>query len=157
MKEPVKAAVTPASPVVPKPVAGSPAVAEKAREATKVVEEIKPTVVIDKASGDPLQGAKVARKCAACHTFEQGGKNKTGPNLFAVFGRTKGATPGFKYGSYLNAQNAAGEVWDEVSLRAWNADSKAAAKAGGESTKMPAQRITGTKADDLIAYLKSLK
>jgi cytochrome c2 len=159
--EEVKAVVTPTAPmptVAPKPiVVSSPVVERPAEVATVVVEEAKPVAVVENASGDPVQGAKIAKKCVACHTFNSGGKNKTGPNLFGVVGNTKGAVAGFRYGSYLKAQNATGATWDEISLRAWLADSIAAAKAGGGTSKMSAQKITGTKADDLIAYLKTLK
>jgi len=104
--------------------------------------------------GDAVMGKKIAKKCMSCHTFKQGGKKKTGPNLFAVVGREKGSVAGFKYGSYL--KNAGG-VWTEQDLRAWLLDSKGVAKAAGKKSKMPSQKIKGTKADDLIAYLKSLK
>lgn len=157
VKEVAAASVAPESPVAPKPAVVSPPLVEKSAAVTRAVQEVKPVVVVEKVSGDPVQGKSVARKCGACHTFDQGGKNKTGPNLFGVFGRIKGGVAGFDYGSYLQAENAAGAVWDEASLRSWHADSKAAAKAGGGTTKMPTQKITGTKADDLIAYLKSLK
>ena len=90
----------------------------------------------------------------SCHTFKQGGKKKTGPNLFAVVGREKGSVAGFKYGSYLKDT---GGVWSETELRAWLLDSKGVAKAAGKKSKMPSQKIKGTKADDLMAYLKSLK
>jgi cytochrome c2 len=160
IEEQVKEVATPASPTSPavqKAVVISSPVAEKPAEVTMATQEVKPTTTVEKASGDPLQGVKVARKCAACHTFDQGGRSKMGPNLFGVFGRIKGAVTGFKYGSYLKTENAAREVWNEASLRSWNTNSKAIAKAAGGISKMPAQKITGIKADDLIAYLKILK
>ncbi|MDQ6980650.1 MAG: c-type cytochrome [Ghiorsea sp.] len=104
--------------------------------------------------GDAKKGGKIAKKCMSCHTFKQGGRKKTGPNLFAIVGRDKGSVAGFKYGTYL--KNADG-VWTEADLRAWLNDSKAVAKAAGGKTKMSSQRIKGKKADDLIAYLKTLQ
>ncbi len=96
-------------------------------------------------------------KCKACHTFKDGGKNKTGPNLFGIVGKKMGSAKGFKYGAYLKAQNAAGATWNPCNLRAWIADSKGVAKAAGSKTKMPKQKLKGAKADKAIAALEALK
>lgn len=49
------------------------------------------------ASADVGKGARVAKKCVSCHTFDKGGKNKVGPNLYNMFTRTRGGGEGFKY------------------------------------------------------------
>src|SRR5690349_2992339 len=37
------------------------------------------------ASANVDAGKDVAKKCAACHTFEKGGPNRVGPNLYGIF------------------------------------------------------------------------
>ena len=39
------------------------------------------------ASADAERGKGTAKLCASCHTFDQGGANRVGPNLWGVVGR----------------------------------------------------------------------
>ncbi len=94
------------------------------------------------------KGKGVAKKCAACHTFNQGGANKIGPNLYGVLGRASGAAGGFAYSQALKAK---GGTWDYESLNQFLANPKAYIK----GTKMV---FAGIKKDsqraDLILYLR---
>ena len=49
------------------------------------------------ASTSATEGAKVFKKCAACHSIAEGGANKIGPALWGVLGRPAGSVPGYKY------------------------------------------------------------
>jgi len=49
------------------------------------------------ASADIARGEVSHNKCIACHTFDKGGRNLVGPNLYGVIGREKGSVPGFNY------------------------------------------------------------
>lgn len=52
------------------------------------------------ASADTDAGAKVSKKCAACHSFDQGGSAKVGPNLWDIVGKPV-ASGEFKYSGAL--------------------------------------------------------
>ena len=66
------------------------------------------------AGGDPAAGEKAFRKCAACHTLD--GRNRTGPTLEGVIGRTAGTVDGFRYSPDVIAAGAAGVVWDPAAV-----------------------------------------
>jgi len=131
--------------------------------AIKAAKDAMPKAVKQVASsvtaGDVENGKALARKCAACHSFES--NNKMGPGLAGVVGREAGAVSGFKY--QFTDFIKPGKVWrwDEAHLAAWVCDSKKAVKDftgdAAAKTKMGAQRICDTsKQADIIAYLKTL-
>ena len=60
------------------------------------------------ASTSASDGAKIFKKCAACHSIAQGGANKIGPALWGVLGRKAGTVPGYKYSKSIVAY---GKPW----------------------------------------------
>lgn len=70
-----------------------PATAEVVEEGPSLAE------LLSVASVD--KGQSVFKKCKACHTLDNGGKNGTGPNLWNGVGRAKGQVAGFKYSNAL--------------------------------------------------------
>jgi len=65
------------------------------------------------ANANAEAGAKIIKKCIACHSFDEGGANKVGPNLWKIINAQKGKKAGFPYSK---AMLAAGGSWDNESL-----------------------------------------
>ncbi len=110
--------------------------------------------------GDVAAGKTVFKKCAACHAAGEGAKNKVGPVLTGVIGRTAGTYADYRYGDSIIAAGKAGLVWDEDEvfaylenprdyLRAKLSDPKARSKMAFRLKKEEERR-------DVIAYLKSV-
>jgi cytochrome c len=70
------------------------------------------------ASADAAAGEKLWRQCQACHKLESGA-NGTGPYLYGVVGRAKGAAQGYAYSDVL--ANMGGE-WTPENLEAFLAN-----------------------------------
>ena len=60
------------------------------------------------ASTNASEGAKVFKKCAACHSIARGGANKIGPALWGVVGRKAGSISDYKYSKAMVAH---GKPW----------------------------------------------
>ena len=85
----------------------APAMAEDAAAA--------PTEII----GDAAKGKRVFNRCKACHTVEEGGPNRVGPNLYGVVGAEFGHIEGYNFSPNLLELKAEGKVWDVATLDAY--------------------------------------
>ena len=68
----------------------------------KVIQTLAPITPL-LASASVEAGAKVFKKCASCHSINQGGENNIGPALWGVVNRKIGGIEGFKYSKALSA------------------------------------------------------
>jgi len=67
------------------------------------------------------KGAAAAKKCAACHTFEKGGPNRVGPNLFGIVERARASEAGFNYSAAMKGK---GGKWTYDDLNKFIANPK---------------------------------
>lgn len=69
------------------------------------------------ASADAAKGADVFKKCAACHTINQGGANGIGPNLYGTMGEAVAQGKGGY--AFTDALKKVGGTWDFDKMNAW--------------------------------------
>ena len=104
------------------------------------------------AKADAARGQNVAKVCLQCHTFEKGGANKIGPNLFGVLEENIASVPGYQFSSALAADKD--KKWNPDELNVWLNKPQEFAK----GTKMTFAGLPKAQdRADVIAYLQTLK
>jgi cytochrome c len=117
---------------------------EAAPEKSEPIEKLLQTASVEK-------GQAAARVCQTCHTFEKGGPNRVGPNLYGIVGDKRGEDRnGFNFSAAMKAK---GGDWSIDDLNQFIANPKAfvpGTAMGFAGIQRDSQRA------DVIAYLNSL-
>ncbi|MBI6628962.1 c-type cytochrome [Pontibaca salina] len=103
------------------------------------------------AAGDAEKGERVFRKCQACHQVGDNAKNRVGPVLNDIIGRTAGTVEGFNYSDALKQAGEDGIVWSDEHLHEYLEDPRG---------YIPGNRMSFAglrkedERDDVIAFLE---
>ena len=102
------------------------------------------------ASADNSRGQRAVAACAACHSFNEGGANLQGPNLWNIVGRPIAGLA--SYTNYSSALKEKGGVWtyEALSELLYNSQEYAPGTVMQQKIKKDGKRA------DILAYLGSL-
>ena len=127
---------------VPKEEAGASTAAPK--------EQADPPIALLLQTADAKKGEATAKVCLTCHSFDKGGPNKIGPNLYGITGEKPAVVPGF---TFSDAMQKKGGTWTYEDLYTFLKSPKAAVP----GTKMTFAGLPKpTDRANVIAYLRTL-
>lgn len=107
-------------------------------------------IAVRLAGADADKGKGGTKACQACHSFEKGGPNKVGPDLWDIVERQKAHHEGFDYSAGLKEK---GGAWTYEDLDHFLENPKGYVK----GTKMAFAGISSpTERANVIAYLRTL-
>lgn len=121
---------------------------ESGGETAAAAEEVPLATLL--AGADVARGEKASKKCTACHTFEEGGPARIGPNLYHVVGGPVAHDPNF---AYSQAMKSKGGTWTFEELSHFIENPRGYVEGTAMSfagIKKPQERA------DLLVYLNSL-
>lgn len=111
-----------------------------------------PPIAVLLASADVGRGESGAKSlgCVACHSFNEGGKNGIGPNLYGIMGAKHGHLENFAYSAVLKGKEG---PWTYEAMSEWLKKPQTYAP----GTKMSYAGIADpARRADVILYLRSL-
>lgn len=108
-----------------------------------------PAVETILASASAEKGQAVAKQCASCHTFEKGGPNRVGPNLYGIVGANKAHLQNFNYSAAMKGK---GGDWSLEELNKFLANPRGYVP----GTNMSFAGLRDSQRADIIAYLNTL-
>ena len=100
--------------------------------------------------GDPIAGERASAICSSCHTFDKGGANGVGPNLWGIVDREIGSIQGVRYSRAFQELEGS---WTLEELDAFLAQPTRYAR----GTTMTVGAAREKQRQDIIAYLETLK
>ncbi|MEM9469193.1 MAG: cytochrome c family protein [Pseudomonadota bacterium] len=116
-----------------------------------VVEKKAEPVLALIAEADIARGQKLSKACAACHSFDSGGPNGVGPNMWNVVGNPKQAKAGYAYSGVLNVSGENNWTYAALNEFLWKPKKYApGTKMNYAGLKKPGDRAA------IIAWLRTL-